>query len=131
MLKERIVQFPNDRTILLDLDEAAETKHMTIWCDHCHLALSLIEELVIIQFGSLEPVVLLVMVPTALVEAEPVPNILNEVVEGWTLVTRRRPKKQRHTQPPPPRRRKKQGRKKNPRRPKATKRPNSDRKHEV
>jgi len=88
MLKERIVQFPNDRTILLDLDEVIETNHTTIWCEHCHLAPSLIEEFVIIQFGSLEPVVLLVMVPTALVEAEPVPNILNEVVEGWTLVTR-------------------------------------------
>jgi len=64
------------------------------------LAPSLIEELLTIQFGSLELAVLLVMVPTVLVEDEPVPEILNEDDEGWTLLTRRRPKKQRHIQPP-------------------------------
>ena len=85
-----------DVTIILDLDEAAETNHTTIWCEHCHLAPSLIEKLITIQFGSLEPVVLLVMVLTTLMEAKPIPDILNEDDEGWTLVTRRRPKKQRH-----------------------------------
>jgi len=60
------------------------------------LAPSLIEESVTIQFGSLEPVVLPVTVPTTLMEAEPVPDILNEDNEGWTLVTRWKPKKERH-----------------------------------
>jgi len=59
------------------------------------LAPSLIEELVTIQFGRLEPVVSPVMVPTTLMEAKPVPDILNKDDEGWTLVTIRRPKKQR------------------------------------
>ena len=45
-LKERIMQLAKDGTIILDLDEAAETNHTTIWCEHCHLAPSLIEELV-------------------------------------------------------------------------------------
>ena len=95
------------------------------------MAPSLTEEWVSIQFGSLEPVVFLVMVPTTVVEVEPTLNTFSDDDEGWTLVTRRRPKKQRHAQPPPLRRRKRQGRKKNPRRPKGRKRPNSDRKHEV
>ena len=59
-----------DGTIMLDLDEVAETNHTTILCEHCHLTPSLIEELVTIQFGSLELVLLPVMVPTTLVEAE-------------------------------------------------------------
>jgi len=63
-LKERIMQLAKDGTIILDLNEAAETSHTTIWCEHCHLAPSLIEEFVTIQFGSLELVVLPVMVPT-------------------------------------------------------------------
>jgi len=37
-----------DRTIILDLDEAAETNHITIWCKHCDLAPSIREELVTI-----------------------------------------------------------------------------------
>ena len=81
-LKERIMQLAKDGTIVLDLDEIAETNHTTIWCEHCHLAPSLIEELVTFQFGSLEPVVLSVMVPTTLMEAKPVPDILNEDDEG-------------------------------------------------
>ena len=72
------MQLAKDGTIILDLDEAVETNHTTIWCEHCHLAPSLIEKLVTIQFGSLEPVVLPVMVSTTLVEAEPVLDILNE-----------------------------------------------------
>ena len=90
-----------DGTIILDLDEATKTNRTTIWCEHCHLAPSLIKELVTVQFGSLELVVLPVMVPTTLMEAEPVPNIPNEDDEVWTLVTRWRPKKQMHIQPPP------------------------------
>jgi len=84
-LKERITQLAKDGTIILDLDEPAETNHTTIWCEHFQLAPSLIEELVTIQFESLESMVLLVMVPTTLIEAKPVPNILNEDDEGWTL----------------------------------------------
>jgi len=95
-LKEPIMQLAKDGTMILDLEEAAETNHPTIWCEHCHLAPPLTEELVTIQFGSLEPVMLPVMVPKKLVEAQPVPDILIEDDEGWTLVTRRRPKKQRH-----------------------------------
>jgi len=76
------------------------------------LAPSLTEEWVTIQFGSLEPVVFPVMVPTKAVEVEPTLNTFSDHDEGWTLVTRRRPKKQRHTQPPPLRRRKGQSRKK-------------------
>ena len=71
------------------------------------------------------------MVPTTLVEAEPVLDILNEDNDGWTLVTRRRPKKQRPIQPPPFRWRKRQGIKKNPQCPKGKKKHNSDRKHKV
>jgi len=125
------MQLVKDGKIILDLDEAVETNHTTTWCKHCRLAPSLIKELVIIQFGSLEPVVLPVMVSTTFMEAKPVPDILNEDDEGWTLVTRRRPKKQRPIQPPPLCRRKRQGRKKNPRCPRGKKMPNSDRKHEV
>ena len=84
-----------DGTIILDLEEAAETNHTIIWCQHCHLSPPLIEELVTIQFGSLELVMLPVMVPKKLMEAKPVLDILNEDDEGWTLVTKRRPKKQR------------------------------------
>jgi len=113
-LKERIMQLAKDGTIIRDLEEAADTNHTTIWCDRFFLAPSLIEELVTIYFGSLEPVMLLVMVPQKLVEAKPVPDILSEDDEGWTLVTRWMPKKQRHIQPPPLRPRKRQGRKKNP-----------------
>ena len=130
-LKERIMQLVKDGTIILDLEEAAEINHTTIWCEHCHLALPLIEELVTIQFGSLEPVMLSIRVPKKLVEAKLVPDILSEDAEGWTLVTRWRPKKQRHIKPPPLHRIKRQGRKKNSRCPKEKKRPKSDRKHEV
>jgi len=76
-------------------------------------------------------VVLSIMIPTTLVEAEPAPDIPNEDDKGWTLVTRRMPKKQRAIQPPPLHRRKRQSRKKNPRRPKGKKRSNSDRKQEA
>jgi len=103
-----------DGTIILDLDKVAETNHTIIWCKHCHLAPSLIEELVTVQYGSLQLVVLPITVPITLLKAEPLPNIPNEDDEGWTLVTRRRPKQQRHIQLPPLRRRKRQGRKKNP-----------------
>jgi len=61
MLKARIMHLAKDGTIILDLDDAAETNHTTIWCEHCHLAPSLIEELVILKFGSLEPMMLPVM----------------------------------------------------------------------
>jgi len=125
------MQLAKDGTIILDMDEAAETNHTTICCKHCHLAPSLIEEWVTIQFGSLEPVVFPVVVPTTLVEVEPTLDTFSDDDEGWTLVTRRRLKKQRHTQPPPPRQRKRQGKKKNSRRPKGKKRPNSNRKHEA
>jgi len=120
-----------DGTIILDVDEEAKINHTTICYEHYPLAPSLTEEWVSIQFGSLEPVVFLVMVPTTVVEVEPTLNTFSDDDEGWTLVTRRRPQKQRHAQPPPLRRTKRQGRKKNPRRPKGRKRPNSDRKHEV
>jgi len=125
------MQLAKDGTIILDMDETAETNHTTICCEHCHLAPSLIKEWVTIQFGSLKPMVFPVMVPTTLVEVEPTLDTFSDDDEGWTFVTRRRPKKQRHTQPPPPRQRKRQGRKKNPRCPKGKKRPNSDRKHKV
>jgi len=96
MLKEYIMQLPKEGPIILNLDEAVETNHTIIWCEHCHLAPSLIEELVTIQFGSLEPVVLPVMVPATLMKAELVRDIFNEDDEGWTLVTRQKPKKERH-----------------------------------
>jgi len=80
--KECIMQLAKDGTIILNLDEAAETNHMTIWCDHCHLAPSLIAELITIQFGSLEQMVLPVMVPTTLIQAKLVPDIPNEDNEG-------------------------------------------------
>ena len=57
------------------------------------MAPSLIEEWVTIQFGSLEPVMFPVMVPTTLVEVEPTLGTFSDDDEGWTLVTRRRPKK--------------------------------------
>ena len=82
------MQLVKDGTMILDLDEATKTNHTTIWGEHCYLAPSLIEELVTIQFGSLEPVVFPVMVPITLVEAKPVPDIPNEDDEGWSLVTR-------------------------------------------
>jgi len=41
-LKKRIMQLAKDGTIILDLEEAAETNHTTIWCEHCHLAPPLI-----------------------------------------------------------------------------------------
>jgi len=56
-LKERIMQLAKDGTIILDMDEAAKTNHTIICCEHCHLAPSLMEEGVTIQFGSLEPMV--------------------------------------------------------------------------
>ena len=102
-LKERIMQLAKDGIIILDTDEAAETNHTTICCEHCHLAPSLIEEWVTIQFGSLEPVMFPVMVPTTLAKDEPTLGTFSDDDEGWTLVTRRRPKKQRHAQPPLPR----------------------------
>jgi len=48
------------------------------------LAPPLIEELVTIQFGSLELVMLPVMIPKKLVQAKPVPDILSEDDERWT-----------------------------------------------
>jgi len=104
-----------DGTIILDLDKAAKTNHGTFRCEHCDLAPSLKEELVTIQFGSLEQVVLPLIVPTTLVEAKKLMrNIPNEDDEGWTLVTEWRPKKQQHVQPPPLLQRKRQSKKKNP-----------------
>jgi len=47
-----------DGIIIIDLDEVVETKQTIIWCEHCNLAPSLRKELVIIQFGRLEPMVL-------------------------------------------------------------------------
>ena len=81
-----------DGTIILDLDEAAETNYATILREHCHLPPSLIEEWVTIQFGSLEPMVFPVMVPTTLVEVELTLDTFSDDDEEWTLVTRRRPK---------------------------------------
>jgi len=72
----------------------------------------------IIQFGSLELVVLPIFVPTTLVEAKAVPNIPNGDDEGWIPITRWRLKKQRHIQPLPLRRRKRHNQKRNPRCPK-------------
>ena len=54
MLKKRVMQLANDGTIILDLDEAAETNNTIIWCEHCDLTHPIREELVIIQFGSVE-----------------------------------------------------------------------------
>jgi len=90
-----------DVTIILDLDEAAAVSHTIFWCEHCDLAPSLREELVIIQFESLEPMVLPLIVPTTFVEAKLVPDVPKEDHERWILVTRQRPKKERHIQPPP------------------------------
>ena len=55
-----------DGMIILDLDEATETNHMTIFCEHCDLAPAMKEEWITIQFGSFEPVMLSLMVPTTL-----------------------------------------------------------------
>ena len=87
------MQLARDGTIILDLDEVAETNHTIVWCEHCHLASSVTEELVTLQFGSLKPVVLLLMVPATLMEVRPVPDIANEGDKGWALGTRRRPKR--------------------------------------
>jgi len=53
-LKEHIMQLSRDGTIILDLDDAVETNHTIIWCEHCDLTHPIREELVIIQFGSVE-----------------------------------------------------------------------------
>jgi len=66
---------------------------------------------------------LLLMVPTTLVEAEYMPDNPNENNEGWMLVTKQRPRKQRHIQPPSLRQRKSHARNKKPRRPKGMKKP--------
>jgi len=104
------MQLAKDGTIILGLDKVAEANHMTVWCELCQspqqqispqqlfmgepdLAHSLREELVTIQFGTLEPVVPSLMVPTTVVEVDPVLGILDEDDEGWTLVTRRTPRK--------------------------------------
>ena len=68
-LKERILQLAQDGMIIIDLDEAAETNHMTILCKHCDLAPSMREELVTIQFRSFELVMRSLMVPVTLAEA--------------------------------------------------------------
>ena len=103
-----------DGTIILDLDEVAEAKHTTFCCKHCDLAPSLREELVTIQYGSLKPMVIPLIVPITFVEAKLVPDVSKEDDEGLTLVTRRRPKKQMHIQPLALFQRKKQGRKRKP-----------------
>jgi len=71
--------------IILILDDIVETDHMMFWCEHCRfqqqqrslqqpfreeddLAPSPRKELVTIQFGSLEPVVLSLMVLVAIVD---------------------------------------------------------------
>ena len=71
-----------DGTIILDLEGVAATNHTKIWFEHCHLAPPLIEELVTMQFGSLEPVMLPVVVPKKLAEFKPVPDIFSEDNEG-------------------------------------------------
>jgi len=55
--------------IILDLNEVAETNHTIIWCEHCSWAPSIREELVTIQFGIFELIMLSLMVPATLVEA--------------------------------------------------------------
>ena len=57
-LKVLIMQLAQDGTIIRDLDEAAETNHTTILCEHCDLAPAMKEEWVTIQFGNFEPVTL-------------------------------------------------------------------------
>jgi len=76
------MQLAKDGKITLDLDEVAKAKHTTFWSEHCDLGPSLREELVTIQFGNLEPVMLPIMAPTTLVEAEPVLDVPNEDNEG-------------------------------------------------
>ena len=83
-----------DGTIILDLDEAVETNHTIILYEHCDLAPAMKEEWVTIQFGSFEPVMILLMVPMTLMEVEHVQGIPDKDNEGWTLVARRRPRKQ-------------------------------------
>jgi len=58
-----------DGMIILDLNEVAETNHTIIWCEHCSWAPSIREELVTIQFGIFELIMLSLMVPATLVEA--------------------------------------------------------------
>jgi len=81
-LKEHIIQLAQDGTIILELDEVDDNNDTKIWCEHCDLAPSMIEELVTTQFGSFELIMLSLMVPTTLVEAEYVPGIPDEDNEG-------------------------------------------------
>jgi len=71
-------------------------------------------ELFIIQFESLELVVIPLMAQMPPLEIKPTINIPEDDEEGWTLVTPRRPRNQKWDQQLPLCRRKKQGRKKKP-----------------
>ena len=84
-MKERIMQLAKDGAIILDLDKAIETSQTIIWYEHCYLTPSLIEELVTVQFRSLEPVMLPVMIPTTLGRPSQYQTSLMEMMKDGSL----------------------------------------------
>ncbi|KAL2941826.1 Sal-like protein 4 [Bienertia sinuspersici] len=116
-LKEKIMQLARDGKIILDEDEAVESNYASVSLEPCtHGRL--------IQFGSLEPVMLQVFQPPAqcLEQVKFARETHEEDGGGWTLVTRRRPKKKVVPQPPPLRQQKRQRRRKDHKRSKGKKR---------
>lgn len=100
-LKERIMQLAKGGKILLDLDEKAETNHVTAMVgssnsSHCSTQRddTLFQQAHMIQFGTLEPMIVEVLGQAPKVEVDKTIGLApDDDDEGWTVVTRRRPKR--------------------------------------
>jgi len=105
-LKERVMQLARDGRIILDLDDPVGTNHIFAQLEHSlpslrqsssqtyeqeqtNMSSSQREDLFTIQFGSLEPVVILVAAQISTVET----SFASNDKEGWTIDTRRKPRK--------------------------------------
>jgi len=137
-LKERIMQLARDGKIILDLDDYAGANHISAEysppsrqqrlarsCQQRESSAIGSQGLFTIQFGSLEPVILPLMVRGPVMETNSNPA---EDEEGWMLVTRRRPRNPKQAQPPPLCQKKRQGRRKTPRCAKSKKKSNASKK---
>ena len=98
------MQLAKDGRITLDLDETAKAHYISAQLESSHLRrkshIQLSEEkkhdltpssrieLFIIQFGSLEPIVLSLMVQTPPLEIKHIVDIPKDDEEGWTVLTR-------------------------------------------
>ncbi|XP_021727461.1 uncharacterized protein LOC110694603 [Chenopodium quinoa] len=85
-LKEKIMRLAKEGRVVLDLDEKEGSNHTTVAVD----ASPCERHAQIIQFGSLEPVVIQVMKSSPTLHSDPTPLPYEEEEEGWTLVTRRK-----------------------------------------